>query len=355
MKQFPLVSLIVANWNGIRYLENCLTSLTYQSYPSTEVVFVDNGSIDGSVAYVKDRFPNVKVIELPRNLGFAEANNVGFRTALGEFIILVNNDTISDPGMVAGFVAAMESDASLGAAQGKIRLMHDPGILDNGIGSLFTYTGFLRHTGHMQPDSGYERPQTIFAGKGACLCLRRSALETSGLFDPEFFAYFEDTDLCWRIWLAGYTVAFVPDAEIRHAVGGSVRDSATFANINYHSFKNRIRTLLKNLGTARLVVVIPTHLAICGTLMLIYAMSLRMPLARSIAKALRWNLMHLMDTLRLRRHVQCKVRMAPDSMILLNTLAPIAPRYFLRLLRDYWQLAGTFQGDALDHRDGQSP
>lgn len=336
----PLVSVVVASWNGRRFLEACLSSLLNQSYPRCEILLVDNGSTDGSRAFVQQRFPHIRLIELAENQGFTGANNAGMRAADGKYIILINNDTRSHPDMVAAFVRTMDADPRLGAAQGKIRFMDRPYLLDNGIGSCFTYTGFLRHLGHMQPDPGYETPQTIFAGKGACLCLRRAALDAVGLLDPNFFAYFEDSDLCWRIWLAGYTVAYAPQAELWHVAGGSTTNRASFEAINYHSFKNRLRALVKNLGNVRLLVVLPLHLAICITVMSIYAVSSRLPLSRAIAAALVWNFRHVADTWRERRDVQHRVRRVSDAEVFARTLAPIAPAYFLHFFWEYWRGSG---------------
>jgi len=345
-----LVSVIVVNWDGLRFLEDCLRSLEGQDYPAVEIVLVDNGSTDGSPEFVATRFPSVRLLRLSHNHGFAEANNVGIRASCGEYIVLVNNDTKSDRGMTAAFVRAMRCNPRLGAAQGKIRLMADPCRLDNGVGSYFTSTGFLCHAGHLSRDIGHEKLQPIFAAKGACLCLRREAVETAGLFDPDFFAYFEDSDLCWRIALAGYEVAFIPDAEISHRIGGTT-EQVRFAVINRHIFKNRIRTIITNLGIRRLAGVLPIHVGICLVLIVAYTIGRRPVIARGIVSAFLWNLLHLPGTLRHRRHVQDQVRKVSDFELLAWRQLPISKQYLVESFRGYWGLVSGFQ----DSRRGRRP
>ena len=325
---------MVVNWNGLQRLEDCLGSLRDQDYPHTEIVFVDNGSTDGSVAFVSAEYSDVRIIALQENQGFTGGNNVGIEAAEGDLIVLVNNDTKCLPGMISAFAKAMTDDVTIGAAQGKIRWMGDTDLLDTGIGSFFTSTGFLLHAGHLKPDPGHTTPQRIFAAKGACLCLRASALKKSGLFDSMFFAYFEDTDLCWRIRLAGYEVKFVPDAEILHAMGGT-GESATFALTNFHSYKNRIRSLIKNLGARKLAYVVPVHLMLCTGLMIAYAASGRFEIAKGIARSLMWTAQNLRSTLRERRHVQGQVRTVSDETVFRGTLVSVDIGSYVRLWRQY--------------------
>ncbi|MCL4540912.1 MAG: glycosyltransferase family 2 protein [Chloroflexi bacterium] len=352
----PVVSVVVVNWNGQHHLNDCLGSLISQDYPHKEILLVDNGSTDSSVDFVEQHFPDVRLIRLARNHGFAEANNVGIEASSGELIILINNDTISLPGMITAFVRAMNANPKLGATQGKIHLMRSPDRLDTGVGSFFTNAGFLVHAGHLEPSENYTAPQVIFAGKGACLCLRRSALDRTGLFDPKYFAYFEDSDLCWRIWLAGFTVGFVPDAEILHAMGSSSElggraDLASFATINFHSFKNRIRTLIKNLGTVRLLLILPAHLLVCAMLIVLYFSCRRAVVAKGIAAAIVWNAVNLPDTLRERRRVQRCVRLVSDEVIFEQTLVPVDITQFSQSFRANGEVLARRRA----HRPGLRP
>lgn len=336
----PLVSVVIVNWNGRKHLDGCLSSLLDQDYEPLEIVLVDNGSDDGSVAFVSSRFPQVHVIALPQNTGFAAGNNTGIRASRGDIIVLINNDTKALPGLISAFVAAMTRNPRLGAAQAKIRLMRQPDVLDGGSGSYFTTTGFLKHMGHLDLHSSHTRPRTIFSAKGACLSLRRRTLAATGLFDPLFFAYFEDADLCWRTWLSGYSVEYVPDAEILHALGssnqlGGRHDHLSFATVNFHSFKNRIRALIKNLGTRHLLLVLPVHLMLCAVLIVAYTVRRRPRIAGGIAAAILWNARHLGSSLRERRRIQRFVRRTSDEAIFRQTQAPIAFGSFLAFFIEY--------------------
>jgi GT2 family glycosyltransferase len=217
----PLVSVIVVNFNGRRYLDRCFTSLKAQTYGAYEVILVDNGSSDDSVEYAKKSFPWVRVIEAGENLGFARANNIGIRAAKGELLATLNNDTEATPGWLEALVGAMGSDARAGMCASKMLRMDDPAIIDS-TGIMVSRSGACWDRGMFERDEGqYETMEEVFGPCAGAALYRKSALDDAGLFDEDFVSYMEDTDLAFRCRLEGWKCLYVPKAVVYHVHGGT--------------------------------------------------------------------------------------------------------------------------------------
>jgi GT2 family glycosyltransferase len=297
----PPLSVVVPTSTGGLQLDACLDSLAAERYPGLEVVVVDNATVP-PVSVDPSRPAAARVIRNEVNTGFAEGCNQGLHAASGELVLLLNDDATVEPGALRALVDALEAHPSWGACQAKLLLMDDPSRLDTA-GSFLTSTGFLVHRGAFGPEARFSESDEIFAAKGAALLLRASAAEQVGGFDEDFFAYFEDSDLCWRLWLAGWEVGFAADARVLHGLG-STAASLDPAVVQFHSFKNRICTLLKNLGGARLAWMLPLHLALCLGLSLWYPARGERRIGGAILRAIGWNVRHLPSTLRKRRRIQ---------------------------------------------------
>lgn len=327
-----LISVIIINWNGKKHLSYCLSSLERINYPNFEVIVVDNASIDGSVEYIKKNFSQVKVIQNKKNLGFAEANNIGFKKAKGEYILLLNNDTKVTPNFLTELVRVMESDKKIGAVQPKIIFM-DSKRLQAG-GSFLTKTGFLYHFGCQKnpDDKKYNQPLEIFSTSGSCLLIRRKVIEKVGLFDPDFFCYFEETDFCWRVWLAGYKILYLPTAMIYHK-GSQTARRLKLSFVEFHSFKNRICSLIKNLGALELFKILPVHLIFCQLAVLGFFIKGQLADAWAIYKAIGWNFLCLRETLEKRRKIQGKIRKISDRRLMPKIKRPVRPLYYYYLFK----------------------
>ncbi len=329
------VSIIIVNWNGIDHLKKCLPSLTKQKYKNIEVIVVDNNSSDNSVEFIKKKYPKTKVVVNEKNLGFAQANNIGYSQASGEYILFLNNDTQVTNNFLTSLVKAMEADKSIGIAQSKILLMDDKNMLDS-VGAFLTHSGFLYHYGIAKKDQKrYHKQIKVFSAKGACMLARRDVLEkvlvNNEVFDSDFFAYFEETDLCHRVWLAGLTVQFVPESVIYHKMGGT-STGMNNAFIQFHSFKNRINTYLKNLSLAQLLVFLPVHFIFIQVFAMISLVSLKISTFWAIQRACFWNVLSLKNTLQKRRHVQSQIRNVKDKQYLDFVLKNPRPKYYFYLL-----------------------
>lgn len=311
----PLVSIIIVNYNGLGLLKDCFNSLIKIDYPRWEVIVVDNGSKDGSVEFLEKYkgLPSLKLISNDHNLGFAEPNNQGLKKADGDYVLLLNNDTRVKSDLLTKMIARMEKDEKIGVAQPKIYLMERDGYLDN-TGSYLTATGFLEHEGCLEKDSPkFSQEKKVFATKGACMLIKREVINKVGLFDKDFFAYFEESDFCWRVWLAGYEVIYFPETYIFHKLGATSKNMNQL-NINYHSLKNRICSLLKNLQTRNLFTVFTLHIAICIFLCLLYLFKAQWGKLKMVTTAIFWNLIHLRATFSKRKYVQ-HVRVRSDMEI----------------------------------------
>ncbi|MGC9333393.1 MAG: glycosyltransferase family 2 protein [Anaerolineae bacterium] len=244
-----LASVIIPNWNGILHLQVCLDALRAQTYRHVEVILVDNGSTDGSQQFVTERYPEVRLLALDRNLGLTGGNNAGFRAAGGEFLISLNNDTEAAPGFVAALVAALEEHPEAGMAAAKM-LLFDRRNTIHSAGDGYGLEGIPYNRGVWQQDEGqFDQPGWIFGGCGGAVAYRRAMLEDVGLFDESFFMYCEDVDLNWRAQLAGWTCWYTPDAIVYHKLsatgGGPIASFYTGRNTLWVIAKDYPSSLLR--------------------------------------------------------------------------------------------------------------
>jgi GT2 family glycosyltransferase len=236
---------VVVNYNGLRYLDTCLEALLAQQLEGGfEVIVVDNGSGDGSVAHLRERWPAVRVLEPGANLGFAGGNNRGIAAASGRHLVLINNDTRARPGYLAALVAAAESDDRIGAVTPKLVFMDRPVVIQNA-GALLLSDGSGADRGSGEEDHGqYGRQEEVFGICGCGCLLSRRMLADVGAFDEDFWMYYEDTDLSWRMRMRGWHVLYEPAAVVEHVhAGTSVEWSPAFT---FHVDRNRLFMIVKN-------------------------------------------------------------------------------------------------------------
>jgi GT2 family glycosyltransferase len=237
-------SVIIPNWNGIKWLQGCLDGLRNQSMSDFEIIVVDNGSGDGSVTYLRDQFPAVKIISFEKNAGFSVAVNAGISKARGEFIVLLNNDCVPEREWLAALCRVMENaPADVGSLASLMIRIDDPSVTDDA-GDFLDWHGFAFKRGHGEPSSQWSGIEPVFSACAGAALYRRSFLEKTGGFDERFVSYFEDIDIGLRGNLFGYRCLFVPSARVRHKGHGSAMPSAIYA---YHATKNRVMILLKNI------------------------------------------------------------------------------------------------------------
>lgn len=314
----PKVSVIVLNWNGKKFLKNCLDSLQKVAYSSLEIIVVDNNSKDGSQEFVRKNYQNVVLIGNKENYGFAKGNNIGFEASTGDYILILNNDTIVTSNFLDFLIKDFENDPKIACLQPQIRLSKNKELLD-GVGAFLTFTGFLYHFGYLKNrmQVKYNKRIKIFSAKGACIFLRRKAIEKVGLFDEDFFIFFEETDLCFRLWLAGYSVVYEPKSVIYHLGGGDTASSNSYQHEKrvYLSFRNMICCYIKNFGTRNLLTIMPFFIFTHTVLIFYYLLMMKIYMIKVILKAYYWNVVHIRTTLRKRKIVQHGIRKISDFQL----------------------------------------
>ncbi len=223
-----LFSIVIPNWNGQHFLQVCLDSLRAQTYPNIEVIIADNASTDGSQDYIREHYPEVRLVELPENRGFTGACNAGMEAAQGAFIALLNNDTEVDANWVQAVVAAFGRDERIGIVASKMLLFSQRDTLHTA-GDGFTVDGRAYNRGVWQKDEGqYDQEEYVFSACGGSSAYRRELLDEIGLLDDDYFFLLEDMDLAWRAQLAGWHTLYTPRAIVYHylsATGGGVTAS----------------------------------------------------------------------------------------------------------------------------------
>ena len=221
-------AIIIINWNGWEDTIACLHSCANLDYPDFDIIVVDNGSTNDSVARIRDAFPDLNLVEAGANLGFAGGNNIGIRIALdagASYVWLLNNDTVVDTRALSALVDACSSDASAGAAGSKITYYDRPDVLWYA-GGEFTAAGPVRHRGLDEPDIGqYDSLEETGFITGCSLLVTARAFARVGLLYDEYFLYWEETELDWRIHAAGLRLLYAPDSVVRHKVAGSLGET----------------------------------------------------------------------------------------------------------------------------------
>lgn len=234
----PSISVIIVNFNGRHWLDQCLRAALASADEAaasphagaTEIILVDNGSTDGSAAFVREQFPDVRLIAVDENLGFTGGNNRGVAEARGEWLAFLNNDTVADRAWLSRLAATLASDPAIGLVTARIVYMDDPAIVDSaGDGYLRAGGAFKR--GHGRSAAAYDEAGLVFGACGAACMIRRELFERLGGFDPAFFMAFEDVDLSYGVQLTGHDCRYVPDAIVHHAGSaslGRLSDRAVF-------------------------------------------------------------------------------------------------------------------------------
>lgn len=243
----PSVAIIVLTWNGKDDTLECLESLRRVDYPSFRVILVDNSSTDGAAEAVRQGFPEVEVIETGENLGFAGGNNIGIRHALDwgfDAALLLNNDTIVDPGFLSALVEPLYRSEDVAATNPLIYYYAQPDVIWSAGGEIDERTGIAYQRHIDEKDAGQVADEEVVDyGVGTALLIRREAIEKVGLLDHEYFLYYEESDWCFRARDAGYKTLFVPRSKIRHKVsrGFEGRSAAQL----YYFCRNRLYFLKK--------------------------------------------------------------------------------------------------------------
>lgn len=227
-----------------------------QTYSDLEIYIVDNGSKDGSVEFIEENYPSVKLVKFPHNTGFAPAVNAGIKAASGQYLALINNDTVVDKNWVSELAAVLDSHPEIGSVGCKMLAYDDHKLLD-GVGDGYRRGGLPGRIGHREIDTGrFDTQRYILGACGGAAVYKRSMLDDIGLFDEDYFAYLEDVDIALRAQSAGYKCLYVPSAIIYH-LGCGTTGSGYSPLVVKLSARNNINTIVKNIPMPLLIKFLP--------------------------------------------------------------------------------------------------
>jgi hypothetical protein len=332
----------VLNYNGLKFVEQCLRSVLVSDYPSFEIIVVDNASTDGSYELLRQSFGkivNVRIMRNERNLGFAEGSNVGYRNSRGDIIAFLNVDTVVERTWLTELVHALILDQRVGAVLSRQMSLRNKTQLES-LGAYMDPLGFVYPRAWWvgeQSSPHREEEDEPFYPDGASMALRRSVLEEVAIdgqpFDGAYFFYFEDNDLGWRLRLRGYRILCVPTSIVYHYRGGSAGETSSYLR-TFSFAKNRLMTLVKNYSLLSIVRYLP--LVILLEIPRLVTLLPESP-ASSLAKlkAYWWCLSNFRVIWRKHEYVQSRIRTAPDSEVVRHMFTTNFSA--LRQTTEYWK------------------
>lgn len=305
-------SVIIPSWNGKNLLKDCLPSLRKQIFKSFEVIVIDNGSTDGTVSYVEKNYPDVKLIKLDSNSGFAHAVNLGIKICIGEHIILINNDTRVDVNCLQFLVKAAQKKKNVGIIAAKMLKFNNPKLIDSA-GDWIDTVGHASNIGIGQKDSRkFNNPGYIFLATGGGSLIKREVFEKIGFFDENYFAYMEDVDFCLRAQMQGIKCWYEPRAVIYHKHKATSNKFKPFAE--YLQFRNMTQTIIKDFPS-KLLFKDLNFLKIILVNLNTVLYFIKLGLWKEAVKAEGFIIYHLFRLLRERRKIQSNIKVDIDFLI----------------------------------------
>ena len=249
------VSVIIPNYNGMAYLEGVLSSLEQQNFQNFETIVVDNGSTDGSVAFIMGNYSWVHIVELPENYGFSRAVNEGIYASRAPYVLLLNNDTEVDRDFVGEMMAALKRHKKAFSCSARMICYHDRDTLDDA-GNYYSALGWAFARGKGKNIHTYEKEDKIFTSCAGAAIYRKKIFDRIGYFDEEHFAYLEDIDVGYRARIAGYENWYAPNALVYHVGSGTSGSRYNQFKTRYSS-RNNIYLIYKNMPFLQLILNLP--------------------------------------------------------------------------------------------------
>ena len=254
-KSTVLTSVVIPNYNGIAYIDNCLQSLLQNKESKFKIIVVDNASTDGSLERIRDQYPEVVLLCSKENEGFSKAVNRGILAADTEFVLLLNNDTVVEPDFVYQLECAIASHKECFSVSSKMLCYNDPQIIDDA-GDLYCALGWAFSPAKGKKANTCESEKKVFAACAGAAIYRRELLVKIGLFDEEHFAYLEDIDVGYRAKIEGYYHLFCPSAKVLHIGSASSGSTHNEFKVNLSS-RNSIYLIYKNMPFLQIVINLP--------------------------------------------------------------------------------------------------
>ncbi len=284
-------SVVILNWNGKQYLKQFLPSvIKYTDKGDTEIVVADNGSTDDSLIFLKSEFPDIRLIELEKNYGFAEGYNKALQQVKAKYYILLNSDVEVSENWEQTITDVLENDPTIAAAMPKIRSFREKENFEyaGAAGGFIDQYGYPfcrgRVLSKIEKDEGqYDQLTEVFWATGACLAIRAELFHMLGGFDGFFFAHMEEIDLCWRLKNKGYKIMFTPESSVFHVGGGSLPNEHPYKL--FLNFRNNLILLYKNLPGNKLIPILIPRMILDGIAAIKYLLSLKPKYFYAVLKA----------------------------------------------------------------------
>jgi GT2 family glycosyltransferase len=246
-------SIIIVTHNHKQFLDRCLKSVLIQEYPH-EIILVDNCSTDGTVSYVRENFPKMKIVETSANVGYGAGNNLGVKNSLGEYIVVLNPDTVVQTGWLSALISPLENENTIITTP---KILTYEGFTINTCGNINHFTGLNFTRGLGSSPSNYKEIASIGGISGACFAIKKHDYEILGGFDEAFFMYKEDTDFSWNALQSGFTIIYIPNSILRHYYTLRV-----FPEKLYQLEKGRYMILRKFLSRKEMIILTPSFFVV---------------------------------------------------------------------------------------------
>ena len=262
------IAVAILNWNGRKLLEEFLPSVVKHSQ-NADIILVDNNSDDDSLAFMRDVYPEIEIIETSENLGYAGGYNFALQQIKNPYVVLLNSDIEVTEGWLNAPLALLENDKNIGAVQPKIRAYKQKDHFEyaGAAGGFIDVFGYPFCRGrifeNLEKDNGqYNTEEDIFWASGACMFVRKSAFEIAGGLDASFFAHMEEIDLCWRMKNRGFKITYTPNSLVYHLGGGTL--AAQSPQKTFLNFRNNLYLIFKNQPSVSMLPVIFVRLILDG-------------------------------------------------------------------------------------------
>ena len=331
----PIISVVTINFNGKRFLKRCLDSALSEKGKPFEIIVVDNGSTDQSVEFIKKEFGNeekLKLITLEKNVGAAKARNIGVQKSSGKYILILDNDTKIKAEWFDKIIRFINKHPKMGLAQPKLLTMGTNKF--NYAGDFISPFGFLAERARGVEDKGqFDKVEPIFGLNIASAFFKKEVFKKLGGLDEDYFLYWEETDLAWRTWLAGYQVLFAPNITVWHAYGTKQKNKQhyqryeKFYQATYFGCRNMITTLIKNLGLKKLIFILPINIGCWFVLAILFLAKANIGKSLAIVRGILWNFINLQGILRKRKKIQSERKISDKELFVLVGAKKTIPYY----------------------------
>lgn len=330
-----MISIIIVNYNWKKRLKKCFDSLRLQTYRNFEIIMVDNASSDDSLLYTKTNYPEVKIIQSDKNLWFAWGNNLAISYMQWDFILFLNNDTYLDFDLLENCIKIFDNK-KIGVIQPKLVYMDNHAKIDN-LWWFFTNTWFLYYWWNDKRSdlALYCQSKKVFTVKWACMFTRKSIIDKIWLFDDDFRSYYEETDFCHRVVNLWYECWYIPVATCYHFNWWTSKTQFSNDFIQFHNFKNKLCSFLKNFDSITLLKFLPLYLVLNIFISILWLLKWKYGHVLAIYKAIRRNITHFKNTLNKRKYI-FSFKTKSDIVLLKEIYINPKFNYYLKLFN--WSL-----------------